>query len=154
MDPCKVQTIVDWATLTSVQDVQCFLGFANFYERFITHYSMIMTLFIHLTRKDQPFPWGVEVENAFQSLKTYFMTAPLFIHADLSKPFVLEMDAFDFTLGVMLSQPGENNIFHLVGFHSHKFSFAKIDYKIHDKELLAIVDAFEEWRHLFEKAQL
>jgi hypothetical protein len=48
MDLHKVQTIVDWATLTFVRDVQCFLGFANFYRRFIAHYSTIMTPFIRL----------------------------------------------------------------------------------------------------------
>ncbi len=94
------------------------------------------------------FSLGVEVENAFQSLKTYFMIAPFFIHANPSKPFVLKTDAFDFALGVVFSQPGDNNLLHPIGFCFHKFFFANINYKIHDKELLAIVDAFEEWRHL------
>jgi hypothetical protein len=47
---------------------------------------MIVTLLIPLTWKDQPFSWGVEVKSAFQSLKASFMTAPLLIHADPSKP--------------------------------------------------------------------
>jgi hypothetical protein len=55
MDPHKVQTIMDWATLAYVQDVQCFFGFTNLYLWFIAHYSTIMTPFIHLTQKDQPF---------------------------------------------------------------------------------------------------
>jgi len=49
MDLCKVQTIMDWATPTFVRIVQCLFGFANFYQRFITHYFMIGTLLIHLT---------------------------------------------------------------------------------------------------------
>jgi hypothetical protein len=56
MDPCKIQTIVDWTTLASIQEVQCFLGFANFYQHFIAHYYSIMAPFTWLTRKDQPFP--------------------------------------------------------------------------------------------------
>jgi hypothetical protein len=63
------------------------------------------------------------------------------------------MNAFDFVVSVIFSQLGENNIFHLVGFCSHKFSPMEINYKIRDKELLAIVDAFEEWNHLFERVQ-
>jgi len=55
MDLYKVQTIVDRATLISIQDVQCFIGFANFYQYFIAHYSLITAFFIRLTRKDQPF---------------------------------------------------------------------------------------------------
>ncbi len=55
MDLHKVQTIMDWATLTFVRNVQCFLGFANFSQRFIIHYFMIVTLLTRLTWKDQPF---------------------------------------------------------------------------------------------------
>jgi hypothetical protein len=75
------------------------------------------------------------------------------IHAYPSKPFVLETDASNFVLGVILSQPEVNNFFHLVGFHFHKFFPTKINYEIHDKQFLAIVNAFEEWCHLLEGAQ-
>jgi hypothetical protein len=64
MDPHKVQSIVDWVILASIQDVQCFLKFINFYQRFIAYYSSIVVL-IWLTRKDQPFSWGIEVEMPF-----------------------------------------------------------------------------------------
>ncbi len=112
-----------------------------------------MTPFIHLTQKDQPFSWGVEAENAFQSLKASFITTPLLIHVDLSNPFILEMDTSDFASGVVFSQPREDNFFHLIGFCFCKFFLAKINYKIHDKGLLAIVDAFKEYRHLPKGAQ-
>jgi hypothetical protein len=78
---------------------------------------------------------------------------PFFIHANPSKPFVFKMDAFNFSLSVVLSQPKKVNLFHLVGFHSHKFFPIKINYEIHEKELLAIVVAFEELHHLFERSQ-
>jgi hypothetical protein len=77
-------------------------------------------------------------------LKASFTTTPLLIHVDPSKPFVLETDAFGFALGVVFSQLGEDNFLHLIGFHSHKFSLVKINYEIHDKKFLAIMDAFEE----------
>jgi hypothetical protein len=106
-----------------------------------------------LTRKDQPFSWGVEDDNAFQSLKASFMTTtPLLIHADPSKHFVLETDASNFAIGVVLSQLGEDNFLHLVVFRSHNFSFIKLNYEIHDKEFLTIMDTFKEWRHLLEGA--
>jgi hypothetical protein len=106
-----------------------------------------------LIKKDQPFFGGVEANNVFQSLKASFMTSPLFIHAYISKPFVLEMDVSNFAIGNVLSQLGKNNLFHLVRFCSHKFFPTKINYEIHDKELLAIIDAFEEWCHLLERTQ-
>jgi hypothetical protein len=70
-----------------------------------------------LIKKDQPFSWGVEGKNVFQSLKASFTTTPLLIHEDPSKPFVLKMDASNFVVGVVLSQLGEDNIFHHVGFY-------------------------------------
>ncbi len=73
MDPCKFKPL--W--IGFIHDVQCFIGFANFYRQFITHYSIIMTPCTCLIEKDQPFSWGVEVENAFQYLKASFKTAPL-----------------------------------------------------------------------------
>jgi hypothetical protein len=92
----------------------------------------MVALLTCLTKKDQPFYEGVEINNVFQSLKNYFMTTPLLIHEDPSKPFVLEMDTFNFVIDVMLSQLGEYNFFHPVNFHSHKSFFTKINYDIRD----------------------
>jgi len=66
-------------------------------------------------------------------LKVFFTTTPLLIHVDPSKPFVLEMDAFDFATSAILSQLEEDNLLHPVGFRSCKFSLTKINYEIHDK---------------------
>jgi hypothetical protein len=55
-------------------------------------------------------------------------------------------------MGAMLSQEGEERRLHPVAFYSKKCYAAKINYEIHDKELLAIVDSFQEWRHLLEGA--
>jgi hypothetical protein len=81
---------------------------------------------IRLIRKNQPFSWGVKVKNAFQFLRVFFTTAPLLIHVDPTKPFVLEINAFDFALKVILSQLGKNNFFHPIGFCFHKFSPSEI----------------------------
>jgi hypothetical protein len=75
------------------------------------------------------------------------------IHANPSKPFVLDMDAFGFALGIVLSQPRKDNYLHLIGFYFCKFSPNEINYEIHHKKNLAIMDAFEEWCHLLEGAQ-
>ena len=70
------------------------------------------------------------------------------IHANQDKPFILE--ASDFALGSVLSQPNENGLIYPVAFHSRKFEAAEINYEIHDKEILAIVDSFEHWPHFLE----
>ena len=64
----------------------------------------------------------------------------------------METDASDFALGAVLSQLGDGEKLHLIAFHSRKFSAAEINYEIHNKELLAIIDSFQEWCHLLEGA--
>jgi hypothetical protein len=74
-------------------------------------------------------------------------------HPDFQKPLFLKTDASDFALGAILSQPDKDKCLHPIVFHSRKFSAAEINYEIHDKELLAIVNSFQEWRHFLEGAQ-
>jgi hypothetical protein len=81
------------------------------------------------------------------------MTTPFFIHVDPSKPFVLKTNTFNFVIGIVFFQVGENNPLRLVDFYSRKFFRTKINYEIHDKKLLAIMGGFEEWHHLLEGAQ-
>jgi len=65
---------------------------------------------------------------------------------------IIETDASDFAIRAIRSQRDEENRLHPVSFHSRKFQPAEINYKIHDKELLAVVDAFKHWRRYCEGA--
>ena len=152
MDPKKIQTVIDWKNPATIRDVQCFLGFANFYRIFIQNYSKIAAPLTRLTCKDK-LEWNAETDQAFEALKKALTTAPILTHPDFQKPFFLETDASDFTLGAVFSQPDEDGRLCAVAFHSQKFTAAEINYEIHDKELLAIVDSFQEWRHFLERAQ-
>jgi hypothetical protein len=84
--------------------------------------------------KNKSFSWGVEGDNVFQSLKISFTTAPFLSHANLSKPFVLEINVSNFAVGTMLLKLEEDNLFHHVDFHFRKFFLRKINYEIHDKK--------------------
>ncbi len=152
MDPKKIQTVTEWKKLATVRDVQCFLGYANFYRIFIRNYSKIATPLTRLTRKDK-LEWNAEANQAFETLKKAFTTAPILTHPDFHKSFFLEMDVSDFALGVVLSQLDKDKLLHPVAFHSRKFIATEINYEIHDKELLAIVNSFQEWRHFLERVQ-
>src|SRR5437868_107499 len=72
---------------------------------------------------------------------------------DSSKPITIETDASDKALGACLSQPDDKGKLQPVAFHSRKFTPAELNYDIHDKELLAIVDAFQTWRVYLEGAE-
>ena len=150
MDPSKVQTVLNWQIPCLVRDVQCFLGFANFYRKFIKNCSNIVMPLTEMTRKNKPFTWSSSAAKAFENLKRAFTFAPILLHANLEKPFIIEADASDFAIGSILSQVGDDGKLHPIAFHSRKFEAAEINYEIHDKELLAIIDSFEQWRHLLE----
>jgi len=79
--------------------------------------------------------------------------APILIHPDPAKPFIVETDASDFALGAILSQSGIDGLLHLVAFYSRKLTSAEINYQVYDKELLAIITTFEQWRLYLTKAQ-
>ncbi len=95
-----------------------------------------MAPLIRLTKKDQPFSWGVEAENAFQYLKASFTSTPLLIHVNPSKPFVLKTNASDFRLRTMFSQLGDGDLLHLIEFCFCKFFLIEINYEIHDKKTI------------------
>jgi len=96
--------------------------------------------------------WNQEAEAAFRELKHRCTTAPILAHFDPKKPVIIESDTSDFTLGAVLSQRSEEGHLHAVAFHSRKFQPAEINYEIHDKELLAVVDAFKHWRRYCQGA--
>ena len=102
MDQKKVQAVTDWAVLKMIRDMQCFLGFANFYRIFIKNYSQIAAALTQLTSKDK-LEWSIQVLQAFEELWLAFTIAPILVHLDFIKAFYLETDTFDFALGAVSS---------------------------------------------------
>ncbi|KAF8750825.1 hypothetical protein RHS01_09156 [Rhizoctonia solani] len=100
----------------------------------------------NLTRKESPWSWDVLEEQAFQELKALVTKAPVLIHSNPNLPYYLETDASGIAMGAILSQQGDNNRLHPVAYMSKSFSGAEANYNTHDKELLAIIKALEEWR--------
>jgi len=80
MSDTKVKTIQEWPEPRKVKDIQSFLGFANFYRRFIFNYSDIVILLTCLTRKDTPWNFDDDCRMAFNTLKQAFISAPILTH--------------------------------------------------------------------------
>jgi len=149
----KVEAVLEWKTPASLTEVQSFLGFANFYRRFVKDYSRIARPLTELTKgSKKEWEWNPQAEEAFQQLKQRFTMAPILAHFDATKPVIIETDASDFAIRAVLSQRDEEGSLYPITFHSRKFQPAEINYEIHDKELLAIVDAFKHWRRYCEGA--
>ena len=146
MNPKKLKTITSWPVPTNVKEVQLFLGFANFYHRFVDGYSHLTIPLTNLTQKSVTFDFSEAALAAFATLKQKFIEAPVLRHFNPSLPTTPSTDAFDFALSAVVQQPDSSGALHPVAFYSQKLSPAKINYKIHDKEPLAIVAAFREFR--------
>jgi len=145
MDPVKVAGVCDWPTPENWTDVQAFIGFVNFYHRFIQDFSTIARPLFDLTRSDQAWNWDVKEQEAFEGLKMAVTTAPVLVSPQDSEPFRIEADSSDFASGAVLSQrlPREEK-WHPVAFYSKSLSPVERNYEIHDKEMLVIIRALEE----------
>ena len=147
MSEKKVQIIQDWPEPRKIKDIQSFLGFANFYPRFIPNYSDITVPLTQLTQKNTPWHFTDSARDAFNKA---FTTAPVLTHWISDAPIIVETDASDYALGAILSIRTSDDEIHPVAFHSRTFTAPELNYDMHDKELLAIFDAFKVWRHYLE----
>jgi len=102
----------------------------------------------NLTKKDYTWNWGVKQQNAFETLKKAFTMAPILRIPNDKDPFKLSTDASDFATGAVLSQKDmQTNLWHLVAFFSKLLDVYERNYKIYNKELLAVIQGLEEYRH-------
>lgn len=144
-DPEKVQAIKEWEPPKTVKGVRGFLGFANFYRKFIPRFSDIVRPLTALTRKDHKYEWTPETERAFQELKELFITAPILAPFDSTRETIVETDSSGWCVGGTLLQRGDDGFLHPCAYYSQKNSPAECNYEIYDKELLAVVRCLEEW---------
>ena len=149
MSENKVKHILEWEAPKSVHEVQQFLGFANFYRRFIRGYSSIRHPLTQLMKKGQVWNWINECQEAFNKLKVSFTEALILTHYHPKKPLMFETDASDLAKGAVLSKyEDSDNKWHPIAIYSKKVSPAELNYDIHDREMVVIVDCFKEWRHM------
>jgi len=151
MDKEKLSGVLEWPVLAKVKQIQAFLGFANFYHRFIENFAKMSKPLFNLTKKDCTWNWGIEQQNAFKALKKAFTMALVLRISNDEDPFKLSTDASDFATGAVLSQKDmQTNLWHPVAFFSKSLDVYERNYEIYDKELLAVIRGLEEYRHYLE----
>ncbi len=151
MDPDRVKAVVDWPTPDSRKALLRFLGFANFYQRFIRNFSQLAAPLTALTSTKMTFRWSNAAEAAFTKLRGRFVSAPILRAPDPTRQFVVEVDASEVGVGAVLSQRAtSDDKVHPCAFFSHRLSPAERNYDIGNRELLAVKLALEEWRHWLE----
>ncbi|KAG9184899.1 hypothetical protein G6011_06845, partial [Alternaria panax] len=144
MDPDKVKAIKEWEPPVNVKGVRSFLGFANFYRRFIKNYSEIAAPLTRLTG-DVTFRWGEVEQQAFDKLKEIFITEPVLAQWDPDRETILETDSSGYVVAGVLSQYDDQGLLRPVAYYSKKMTSAQSNYEIHDKELLAVICCIAEW---------
>ncbi|CAI7730659.1 unnamed protein product [Closterium sp. NIES-53] len=142
VDPKKIEAVRTWKTPENVKELQQFLGFANYYNRFVPQYAKIATPLTNLLKKNTPFKWEDVHQQAMEQLKTALTSAPILILPDPEKDYVIEADASDQAVGAFLMQDQGKGL-QPIAYLSKKLHGAKLNYPIHDKEALAIITAFK-----------
>ena len=155
MDLAKVSTVMDWPKSKNKKDMQSFIGFCNFYWRFIQGFSKIAQPLMKLT-KAVPWDWTEEQQEAFDDLKKALTSYPVLRIPIDNAPFRVECDSSDYANGAILSQFIEER-WHPIAYRSRTLSETERNHEIYDKELMAIVDLLQDWRqyllgaeHVFE----
>jgi len=104
MDPMKLTGIREWLAPTTVKGVRSFLGFGNFYQQFIGHFTELARPLNELTQKNKVFEWMAECQQFFEALKAKFSESPILLMPDPTKPFIVKLDASKFATGAVLRQ--------------------------------------------------
>ncbi|GJX82836.1 putative nucleotidyltransferase, ribonuclease H [Tanacetum coccineum] len=142
VDPSKIEAVKNWKAPTTPSEIRSFLGLAGYYRRFIANFSKIAKPLTSLTQKNQKYVWGVEQEEAFQTLKNNLCEAPILSLPDGVEDFVVYCDASNQGLGCVLMQRNK-----VIAYASRQLKIHEKNYTTHDLELGAVVFALKIWRH-------
>ncbi|GJU40294.1 reverse transcriptase domain-containing protein [Tanacetum coccineum] len=145
VDKAQIDVISKLPPHTNIKGVRSFLKHAGFYRRFIKDFSKIARPITKLLKKDTPFEFDDECQKSFESLKEKLTCAPVIVSLNWNLLFKLMCDASDFAVGAILGQKDGKN-FHPIYFASKTLNSAQQKYIVTEKELMAVVFAFDKFR--------
>ena len=131
MDPAKILAIQNWPTPKTVKQVQSFLGFANFYRRFIKNFSKIALPLTTLTKKDTTWHWTTDQQNAFDILITALTSEPILALPQPKGQFRVEANSSNYAVGAVLSQKHQDK-WHPIAYFSKSLNQTQRNYEIYD----------------------
>ena len=141
-DPKKVQAVAEWPLPENIHQLRAFLGLVNYFSKFIDRHAAKARPLTELLRKGAPFSIHTpERVDAFESLKTALINAPVLTIPDLAKPFKVIVDASNFDMSGILLQDEKP-----VAYESRKFKPAECNYPVHEREMLAAIHCMRVWR--------
>ncbi len=144
MNSQKMKTIMNWQAFKSVKSVQSFIGFSNFYQKFIKNFFNLIMSMMTLIQKNTFFKWTEKVNQGFMKLKAMFISAPILVSFDHTHMTVMKTDSSGWCIGEILLQL-VNNVWRPCAYYSKKNASAECNYEIYDKEMLIIIQCLKEW---------
>ncbi|XP_023634279.1 uncharacterized protein LOC111829418 [Capsella rubella] len=145
VDKAKIEVMVQLQPPKSVKDIRSFLGHAGFYRRFIKDFSKIARPLSRLLCKEVEFVVDESCLEAFNKIKEALVSAPIVQAPDWDHPFEIMCDVSDNAVGAMLGQRIEKKL-HVIYYASRTLDETQGRYATTEKELLAVVFAFEKFR--------
>jgi len=128
-----------------LKDVRAFLGLASYYRKFVTGFATIAEPMTALTKKMVHFVWTPQAQEAFETLKQALMDATSLVFPVPYLPCILDTDASEVAIGVVLSQKVDDE--HPIAFFSRVMNPAQKQYCTMRRELLAVISALQHFRH-------
>ena len=144
VDRAMVETIEKLLPPSSLKGIRSFLGHAGFYRRFIKYFSKITKPLSNLLVQRAPFEFDDSCLQAFLFLKQNLVLAPIVVAPDWNFPFELMCDLNDYAIGAMLGQKRDIT-FQVIYYASRTLNDVQMNYATTEKELLAIVFAFDKF---------
>ncbi|VVT58414.1 uncharacterized protein SAPINGB_P006194 [Magnusiomyces paraingens] len=145
----KVKAIRDFPVPITPHDCMRFMGLANFYRRFVPHFSQIAAPLTTFMSQPKDTKWTPVEQKAFDKLKDKLTTSPVLIIPNPDDLFVLTTDASKIGIGATLEQFGvQGKKLGVVAYFSRKLDKAQQNYAVQDLEFLAIVEALKHFRTL------
>jgi len=152
IDPEKVQQVKEWPVPTNEGEVQSFIGYCNYFRRFISHFSDHLKPINNLIRKDNPFNWDFECQNAFENIKCLIEKASLLYYPNPNKQYIVNCNSNNYSISASLSQENAFGDSLPIYYFSRALRKPEFNYTPIQREMLALKQCFAEWCHLLKDA--
>jgi hypothetical protein len=144
----KISGVQAWPIPKTIIEMRGFLGLAGYYRRFIKDYGKICRPLFDTLKKGE-FRWGPDQLKAFETIKKALCSALVPVLPYFNKPFILECDASDKSIGAVLMQE-ENPL----AYFNKSLGKQATECSIYDKEAMAIIEALKKWKHYLAESSL
>ena len=145
MDQEKVSIIKTLLPPTTIKGIRSFLGHTGFFKRFIKDFSKIARPLCRLFEKDTRFNFDESYQSSFKEIRSRLVESPIMAKPDWNKKFKIMCDASDYAMGAVLGQKMDK-MFRAIYYASKTFNEAQENYSTTEKEMLAMVFAYEKFR--------